>query len=62
MLERFIEETEPARFDLEEWRAQFQTTADEPETARISQKDPGSHLDRGRRCDAHGPSTIPGTR
>ncbi len=29
VLERFVEETEPARFDAMEWRAQFQTTADE---------------------------------
>lgn len=29
VLERFIEETEPARFDLEEWRAQFHDTPEE---------------------------------
>ena len=36
--ERFIEETEPARFDLEEWRAHIQTTGGEPATPR-SQED-----------------------
>ena len=29
-LERFLEETEPARFDAREWRARFHTTSDEP--------------------------------
>lgn len=33
VLERFLEETEPARFDAREWRARFQT-ADEPQRAR----------------------------
>ncbi|MGB0096710.1 MAG: alpha/beta fold hydrolase [Solirubrobacteraceae bacterium] len=28
VLERFLEETEPAQFDAEEWRAQFRATAD----------------------------------
>jgi pimeloyl-ACP methyl ester carboxylesterase len=41
VLERFIEETEPARFDLEEWRAHFQTTGDERATLR-SQADSSS--------------------
>jgi pimeloyl-ACP methyl ester carboxylesterase len=42
VLERFIEETEPARFDLAEWRAHFQTTRDERATAPRSQEDSGS--------------------
>ena len=29
VLERFLEETEPAQFDVKEWRARFRTTADE---------------------------------
>lgn len=33
VLERFLEETEPARFDAREWRARFQTV-DEPQRAR----------------------------
>ncbi len=31
VLERFLEDTEPAQFDAEQWRARFQTTADELE-------------------------------
>jgi pimeloyl-ACP methyl ester carboxylesterase len=31
VLERFLEETEPARFDAREWRARFQTIADDLE-------------------------------
>lgn len=35
VLERFLEETEPARFDAAEWRVRFKTT-DEPHRARTS--------------------------
>jgi pimeloyl-ACP methyl ester carboxylesterase len=30
VLERFLDETEPAQFDAKEWRARFQPSADEP--------------------------------
>jgi pimeloyl-ACP methyl ester carboxylesterase len=39
VLERFIEETEPARFDAKQWRAHFQTAVDRPHAARNSQPD-----------------------
>jgi pimeloyl-ACP methyl ester carboxylesterase len=42
VLERFIEETEPARFDPEEWRAQFHANPNGQGPARTSQKDLGS--------------------
>jgi pimeloyl-ACP methyl ester carboxylesterase len=42
VLERFIEETEPARFDATEWRAQFLASADELQAARKSLPDSGS--------------------
>jgi pimeloyl-ACP methyl ester carboxylesterase len=39
VLERFIEDTEPARFDAKEWRAQFQGTAEPAgKTSRRSSK------------------------
>ena len=39
VLERFIEETDPATFDASEWRAQFQTTGDELQAARKSRQE-----------------------
>jgi pimeloyl-ACP methyl ester carboxylesterase len=39
VLEQFIEETEPARFDLEEWRAHIQAAGSEQEGMRASWED-----------------------
>jgi pimeloyl-ACP methyl ester carboxylesterase len=41
VLERFLEQTEPARFDVAEWRARLQTTADELQRARTSRRAAG---------------------
>jgi pimeloyl-ACP methyl ester carboxylesterase len=38
VLERFLEQAEPARFDAVEWRARFQTAIDEPHRARKSRR------------------------
>ena len=41
VLERFLEETEPARLDAREWRARFQTITDELHSARTSRRAAG---------------------
>ena len=41
VLERFLEQTAPARFDAREWRTRFQTTTDELQRARTSRKAAG---------------------
>jgi pimeloyl-ACP methyl ester carboxylesterase len=41
VLERFLEQTAPARFDAREWRARFQTTTDELQNARTSRRAAG---------------------
>jgi pimeloyl-ACP methyl ester carboxylesterase len=41
VLERFLEQTEPARFDATEWRARFHATADELQTARTRRRAAG---------------------
>jgi len=41
VLERFLEQTEPARFDAREWRARFQITAEEAQKARRSRRAAG---------------------
>jgi len=41
VLERFLEETEPARFDPAEWRARFQTNTDELQRARTPRRAAG---------------------
>jgi hypothetical protein len=41
VLECFLEQTEPARFDAREWRARFQTTTDELQRARTSRRAAG---------------------
>jgi pimeloyl-ACP methyl ester carboxylesterase len=41
VLERFLEQTEPARFDATEWRARLQTTTDELRRARTSRRAAG---------------------
>jgi pimeloyl-ACP methyl ester carboxylesterase len=51
-LERFLEETEPARFDAAEWRARFQATADDVQVTRSSRRAVG-RLDPAR--EAEGP-------
>jgi pimeloyl-ACP methyl ester carboxylesterase len=38
VLERFLEQTEPARFDEREWRARFQTITSESRKARTSRR------------------------
>jgi pimeloyl-ACP methyl ester carboxylesterase len=43
VLERFLEQTQPARFDAAEWRARFQT-ADEPHTARTLGEQPDDRM------------------
>ena len=41
VLERFLEQTAPARFNAREWRTRFQTTTDELQRARTSRKAAG---------------------
>ena len=41
VLERFLEQTEPARFDAREWRARFQTATAESRKARTSRRRAG---------------------
>ena len=41
VLERFLEQTAPARFNAREWRTRFQTTTDELQRARTSRRAPG---------------------
>jgi pimeloyl-ACP methyl ester carboxylesterase len=41
VLERFLEQTEPARFDAREWRARLQTATDELQRARTSRRAAG---------------------
>jgi pimeloyl-ACP methyl ester carboxylesterase len=41
VLERFLEQTEPARFDATEWRARFHATTDELQTARTRRRAAG---------------------
>jgi len=41
VLERFLKQTEPARFDARAWRARFQSTADEPSNARTARRAAG---------------------
>ncbi|HUO75128.1 MAG TPA: alpha/beta fold hydrolase [Solirubrobacteraceae bacterium] len=41
VLERFLEQTEPARFDAREWRARFQSTNDELNRPRASRRAAG---------------------
>jgi pimeloyl-ACP methyl ester carboxylesterase len=41
VLERFLEQTPPARFDAREWRARFQTTTDALQRARTSRRAAG---------------------
>jgi len=41
VLERFLEQTKPARFDAREWRARFQTTTAESRKARASRRAAG---------------------
>jgi pimeloyl-ACP methyl ester carboxylesterase len=41
VLERFLEQTEPARFDATEWRARFQATTDQLQTARTPRRAAG---------------------
>jgi pimeloyl-ACP methyl ester carboxylesterase len=41
VLERFLEQTEPARFDAAEWRARFQAAPDELQTARTPRRAAG---------------------
>jgi hypothetical protein len=38
VLERFLEQTEPARFEAAVWRARFQTTVDERQRAGASRR------------------------
>ncbi|HTX12974.1 MAG TPA: alpha/beta fold hydrolase [Solirubrobacteraceae bacterium] len=40
-LERFLDQTEPVRFDAQEWRARFQTASDELQKARTSRRAAG---------------------
>ena len=41
VLERFLEQTEPAPFDAREWRARFQTTTDGPQRSRTPRRAAG---------------------
>lgn len=46
VLERFLEQTEPARFDAREWRARFQSAGDELHSARRSRRQPDGRRNR----------------